>query len=51
MRGLAGDRSIIFKPADKGSCVVVRDRADCLGKVANHLSDSSTYKELKFGEK
>ena len=38
MRGLAEDRSIIIKPADKGSCVVVWDRADYLAEAGNHLS-------------
>ena len=50
MRGLAEDRSIIITPADKGSFVVVWDRADYLAEAENHLSDSSTYKEEKFGE-
>ena len=50
MRGLAEGRSIIIKPADKGSCVVVWDRADYLAETENHLSYNSTYKEVKFGE-
>ena len=50
MRGLAEDMSIIIKPADNGSCVVVWDRADYLAEAENHLSDSRTYKEVKFGE-
>ena len=28
IRGLAEDRSIVIKPADKGSCVVVWDKLD-----------------------
>ena len=51
MRGLAEDRSIVIKPADKGSCVVVWDRTDYLLEAEKHLSDSSTYKEVKFGDK
>ena len=48
MRGLVEDRSIRFKPSDKGSCAVVWDRADYLAKAEKHLSDSSTYKEVKL---
>ena len=51
MRRLAEDRSIVIKPADKGSCVVVWDRTDYLLEAEKHLSDSSTYKEVKFGDK
>ena len=43
MRGLAEDRSIIVKPADKGFYVV-------LAEAENHLSDRSTYKEVTFWE-
>ena len=50
MRGLA-DRSIVIKPADKGSCVVVWDRTDYLLEAEKDLSNSSTYKEVKFGIK
>lgn len=50
MRGLAEDRSIIIKSADKGSCVVVWDRADYLAEAENHLSHGSTYKKVKLGE-
>ena len=42
MRGLAGDRSIIITPADKGPFVAVWYRADYLAEAENHLSDSST---------
>ena len=50
MRGLADDRSIVIKPANKGSYEIVWDRADFLGKAENHLSVSSTYKEVKVRE-
>ena len=33
MRGLAEDRSVVIKAADKGSCVVVWDREDYLKKA------------------
>ena len=42
MRGLAEDRSIVIKPADKGSCVVVWDKIDYLVEAENNLSDNST---------
>ena len=48
MRGLVEDRSIVIKPADKGSCVVVWDRADYLAEGENYLFGSSTYKEVKL---
>ena len=50
MRRLAEDRSTIIKPPDKGSCVAMWDRADYLAEAENHLTDCSTYKEVKFGE-
>ena len=48
MRGFVEDRSIIIKPADKGSRAVVSDRADYLAEAENHLSNSRTYKEVKL---
>ena len=51
MRGLAKERSIVIKPADKGSCMVVWDRKDYLLEAEKHLSDSSSYKVVKFGIK
>lgn len=50
MRRLAENRSTIIKPANKGSCVVVLDRDDYSTEAEIHLSDRSTYKEVKFGE-
>ena len=50
MRGLVENCSIVLKPADKGFCVVVWDRKDFLLEVEKHLSDSKTYKEVKFGD-
>ena len=50
MRGLAEDRSIVIKLADKGSCVVVWDKLDYLAEAENHLNDSSTYQDAKFGD-
>ena len=46
MRSLQNDRSIIIKPADKGSAVVVWDRQGYLKETEQQLSDSSVYKEV-----
>ena len=51
MRSLQNDRSVIIKPADKGSAVVVWDRQDYLKEAEQQLSDSSNYKEVKVTEK
>ena len=51
MRSLQNDRSVIIKPADKGSAVVVWDRQDYLKEAERQLSDSSIYKEVKVTEK
>ena len=50
IRGLAEDRSIVIKPADKGSCVVVWDKLDYLAEAENHLKDNNTYQDVKFGD-
>ena len=47
MRSLAEDWSIIVKPADKGSCVVVWDREDYLAEGYKQLCDTSTYVKVK----
>ena len=39
----------MIKPADKSSCMVVWDKTDYLLEVKKHLSESNTYKEVKFG--
>ena len=51
MRSLQNDGSVIIKPADKGSAVVVWDRQDYLKEAERQLSDSSVYKEVKVTEK
>ena len=51
MRSLQNDRSVVIKPADKGSAVVVWDRADYLKEAQKQLSDEKTYKEIKIMEK
>ena len=39
MRSLAYDFSMIIKMADKGSCVVVWDRSDCIVEAEKQLGD------------
>ena len=39
MRSLAYDISMIIKKADKGSCVVVWDRNDCIVEAEEQLVD------------
>ena len=43
MTGLAQDRNIIIKPADKGSCVVVWDREGYIAEADRQLNDNETY--------
>ena len=50
LRNLASDRSIVIKGADKGSSVVVWDRADYILEAEKHLNDKRVYKEVKFNE-
>ena len=50
MRGLAEDCSIVIKPGDQGSCVVVWDKLDYLAEAENHLKDNNIYKDAKFGD-
>ena len=40
----------MIKPADKGFCVVVLDRTDYLIEAKKDLSNSNTYKEVKFDD-
>ena len=50
IRSLAGDRSIVIKKADKGSCVVVWDRLDYLMEAEKQLKDRKVYQEVRFSE-
>ena len=48
------DRSVVTKPSDKGSAVVVWDRTDYLkeaGGRGGQLSDEKTYKEIRITDK
>ena len=50
MRGLAEDRSIIIKSADKGSCVVFWYREDYLDEAEKQLQDVNIYEDTDFKE-
>ena len=50
MRNLQNDRSIVIKPADKGSSVVIWDRDDYLKEGDKHLRDTDTYKKVQISE-
>ena len=51
VRSLVGDRSIVVKKADKGSCVVVWDRWDYIKEEEKQLGDSAIYKEINYNKK
>ena len=51
MRSLQNDRSVVIKPADKGSTVVVWDRSDYLKEAERQMSDEKTYEEIRITEK
>ena len=50
MRGLAEDRNIIIKPADKGPCVVLWDCEDYLAEAEKQLQDVDIYEDTDFKE-
>ena len=50
IRSLAGDRSIVIKKADKGSCSVVSDRLDYLMEVEKQLKDRRVYQKRKYSD-
>ena len=52
MHNLAEDQSMIIKPADKGSCVVIWDRKDYLAESYSQLKDHYSYTDIKkFNQK
>ena len=52
MRNLAEDQSMIIKPADKGSFVVIWDQKDYLAESYSQLSDHYTHTDIKkFNQK
>ena len=48
LRGLADDRSIVIKQANKGSCVVVWCRDDYIKEANKQLEDKTVYKDINF---
>ena len=48
---MQNDRSVVIKPADKGSAVVVLDRTDHLKEAERQLSDEKTYEVIRITEK
>ena len=50
MTGLAEDRNIIIKQADKGSCVVLWDREDYLAEAEKQLQDGDIFEDTDFKE-
>ena len=48
LRGLADDRSIVIKQADKGSSVVVWCRDGYIKEANNQLDDKTIYKDIDF---
>ena len=48
IRTLAEDWSIVIKKADKGSCIVVWDRAHYLRETEKQLSDKNVYQEVQY---
>ena len=51
MRSLQNDRSVVIKPANNGSAVVIWDRSDYLKEAERHLSDEKTYTEIRVTQK
>ena len=50
LRGLAADKTIVIKGADKGSPVVVWDRSDYLQGVSTQLQDQNICEDVKFNK-
>ena len=50
LRDLAWDNNIVINSADKGSSVVVLDRADYILEAEKLLNDKRVSKEVKFNE-
>ena len=51
MCSLQNDKSVVIKPADKASAVVVWERNDYLKEAERQLSDEKTYEEMRIKEK
>ena len=48
VRTLAGNRNIVIKKADKGSCVVIWDRNDYITEAESQLKNELVYKKVSF---
>ena len=51
MRSLQIDKSVVIKPADKETTLVVWDRNDHLKEAERQLSDEKTYNKVIITEK
>ena len=51
IRSLVDDRNIVIKRADKGSCVVIWYRNDCVKEAEIQLNDQNVYKSVEFKDK
>ena len=47
LQDLMYDKSIVIKPADKGSAVVIWDKQDYLKECVQQLGNKSVYEEVK----
>ena len=50
LRGLAADKTIVIKGADKDSSGVVWDRSDYLHEVSRQLQDQNICEDVKFNK-
>ena len=47
LRNFAEDKGIVIRSADKGSCVIIWDREDCLNEADRQLSDNKIHRDVK----
>ena len=47
IKNLSNNKTIVIKPADKGSAVVVMDRIDYINEGYKQLSDEKFYKKIE----
>ena len=46
LRELICDKDLVINKANKGSTIVVQNRADCIQAALEHLNDPVTYRKL-----
>ena len=51
IRSLTGNRPIVIKKVDKGSCAVIWDRLDYLSEAEKQLRDKNIYRDASFNDK